>query len=328
MPSTKKSRILGWVLLSLLAYCMVGAVVFFASLLSLQKGILLEAPWVTAAQKSLYRKGMVAVDSWLKPPCVVPDPDLIYKPAQGACTFNDIEFKTTLNFTAEGRDTGPKPPGTGIAVIGDSHAMGWGVDDHETFSAQLQKLSGRPVYNLGVASYGTAREMIRLKKSGLLDRVDTVVIQYCNNDRQENLKFDTASREELGALIFRDRPPPPPPEPNKLSFIAKGYGLTLAAPFRALSANLRRKDFTPHYELFVGILERHRAVLEGKRVVVFYSNPYGQRYRNFPKEQDARMNNVHFIDLGLDAGFYRRLDSHLTPAGHQVVAERLWQQLR
>ncbi|MFP5462523.1 MAG: CidA/LrgA family protein, partial [Gammaproteobacteria bacterium] len=49
------------------------------------------------------------------------------------------------------------PAGTGIVVIGDSHAMGWGANDEETFAAQLQALSGRPVYNLGVASYGTAR---------------------------------------------------------------------------------------------------------------------------------------------------------------------------
>lgn len=325
---TKKSRILGWLILSLLAYCMLGAMVFFAALLALQKGALVQVPWVTAAQKSMYRIGMVTAGSWLKPPCVVPDPDLIYKPADGACTFDDIEFKTTLHFTPEGRNTGPKPAGAGIAVIGDSHAMGWGVNDHETFSAHLQKLSNRPVYNLGVASYGTAREMIRLEKSGLLDRVDTVLIQYCNNDRQENLKFDRASREELSKLIFGQQAKVPAPQPNKLAYIARGYGLTLATPFRALSEDLRRKNFTPHYEPFMAILEQHRVALEGKRVVVFYSNSHGQRYRNFPAGPDARMPNVYFVDLDVGPSLHRQLDNHLTPAGHQVVAERLWQQLR
>lgn len=324
----RKSKIIGWSLLLFLAYCMLGAVVFFAGLLALQKGVQLDVPWVAAAQKSMYRRGMVGASSWLaQPGCIVPDPDLIYQPALGTCTFDDIEFKTTLTFTADGRSTGPKPTGTGIAVIGDSHAMGWGVNDLDTFSAQLQKLSGRPVYNLGVASYGTAREVIRLEKSGLLSKVDTVVIQYCNNDRNENLQFDQASREELAKRVFEPDVVAPAVQPGKLAFIAKGYGLTLAAPFRSLSEQLRRKNFTPHYEPFMAMLEKHRAALEGKRIVVFYSNPYGQRYRNFPVGPDGRMGNVHFADLDLDRGLYRQLDNHLTPQGHKVVAERLWKYL-
>lgn len=323
------SRVLGWTLMLLLAYCMLGAMVFFAALLALQKGVLLDMPWVTAAQKSLYRNGMVSANSWLgQPGCILPDPELIYVPAPGACRFDDIEFQTTLTFTAEGRNTGPKPPGMGIAVIGDSHAMGWGVNDLDTFSAQLQKLSGRPVYNLGVASYGTAREVIRLERSGVLDKVDTIIIQYCSNDRPENLEFDSASRRELAEKVFGMAAHTPPPQANKLTHLTKGYGLSLAAPFRALSERLRRKNFTPHYEPFMAVLEKHRPALEGKRVIVFYSNPYGQKYRNFPIGQDGRMPQVHFQDLELDPSLYRNLDNHLTPAGHRVVAERLWKLLR
>lgn len=281
-------------------YCTLGAVIYFASLLALQKGRLIDLPWIVSAQKSLYRGGMITVNNWLSiPGCITPDPDLIYKPSNGSCKFDDIEFKTTLNFTDEGRNTGPKPAGTGIAVIGDSHAMGWGVNDLETFSAHLQKLSSRPVYNLAVASYGTSRELIRLEKSGVLDKVDTVIIQYCNNDRSENLKFDTASRQELSKKIFGQDQMPPTPQSGKLQYIAKGYGLTLAAPFRSLAEKLRRKNFRPHYEAFMPVLEKHRKTLENKRVIVFYSNPYGQKYRNFPAGQDTRLPNLYFVDLEL-----------------------------
>jgi hypothetical protein len=324
----RKSKILGWSLLLFIVYCTLAAVVFFAGLLALQKGVLLDVPWVAAAQKSMYRRGMVGANSWLSQPgCIVPDPDLIYIPGLGTCTFDDIEFKTKLTFTAEGRNTGPRPEGTGIAVIGDSHAMGWGVNDLDTFSAQLQKLSGRPVYNLAVASYGTAREVIRLERSGLLDKVDTVIIQYCNNDRNENLEFDSASRQALTAKVFGQNVTPVAPQPNKLAYIAKGYGLTLAAPFRILSERLRRKNFTPHYEPFISALRRHEAALKGKQVIVFYSNAYGQKYRNFPQGPDAHMPNVHFVDLDLDTGLYRQLDNHLKPAGHLVVAESLLDKL-
>jgi len=323
-----KSRILGWTLLAFIIYCTLGAVVYSASLLALQKGVRLDVPWFLATQKSLYRRGMVNVNSWLGiPGCITPDPDLIYKPSNGTCTFDDIEFKTTLTFTDEGRNTGPKPDGTGIAVIGDSHAMGWGVNDNETFAAQLQTLSGRPVYNLGVASYGTARELIRLEKSGVLDKVDTVIIQYCNNDLNENREFDQASKQKLHDKVF-GVPAKNPPQTSRLGFIAKGYGLALAAPFRSLSESLRRRNFTPHYEPLIQVIAQHGDILKGKRVVVFYSNPYGQGYRNFPSGPDAKMPNVNFFDLGLDPADHRKLDNHMTPGGHRKAAERLFGHLK
>lgn len=326
----KPSRLLGWALLAFIIYCTLGAVVYFASLLALQKGVRIDVPWFQSTQKSLYRRGMVNVNSWLGiPGCITPDPDLIYKPANGTCTFDDIEFKTTLSFTDEGRNTGAKPDGTGIAVIGDSHAMGWGVNDHETFAAHLQTLGGRPVYNLGVASYGTARELVRLEKSGVLDKVDTVIIQYCNNDLNENRAFDKASKRELHDKVFgAAEKGSPQPSPSPLARIVKGYGLALAAPFRSLSESLRRRNFTPHYAPLIQAIGQHGDMLKGKRVIVFYSNPYGMKYRNFPSGPDARMPNVSFFDVGLEPSDHRRLDNHMTPDGHRKAAERLFGQLQ
>ena len=327
---SRKARLIGMALLALVLYCTLGAIVYAVSLVALQQGTRIDLPWFTAAQKSLYRNGHVNVSNWLGiPGCIKPDPDLIYVPSHGTCAFDDIEFKTTLTFSAEGRDTGPKPAGAGIAVIGDSHAMGWGVNDTETFAAQLQALSGRPVYNLGVASYGTTRELIRLQKSGVLDKVDTIVLQYCNNDMRENLQFDGASRQSLHDKVFGPKPPPAPPAPpNRLAQLADGYGYALAAPFRSLSESLRRKNFEPHYEALMPVLERHRELLAGKRVIAFYANPYGQRYRNFPSGPDATMPNVEFVDLGLTPADHRKLDNHMTPAGHRKVAERLYAHLQ
>lgn len=329
MTPTFRSRIVSWTLLILIVYCTLGAAVYFVSLLLLEKGKLFDFPWVVSAQKTLYRGNMISISNWLAiPGCITPDPDVLYKPSNGSCKFDDIEFKTTLNFTDEGRNTGPKPKGTGIAVIGDSHAMGWGVNDDETFSARIQKLTGRPVYNLAVASYGTARELIRLEKSGVLDKVDTVIIQYCNNDKSENLKFNRASRKKLQQEIFAQINAPAGPPPNKLWYIGKGYRLTLVAPFQSLADRLRRKDFGPHYAAFAPILKQHRNALEKRRVIVFYSNSHGQRYRNFPSGQDAQLRNVYFVDLDLPPSLYRKLDNHLTPAGHQVVADRLVEYMR
>src|SRR5262245_24880720 len=74
----------------------------------------------------------------------------------------------------------------GVAVLGDSYAMGWGVNDRETFANILQDELKRPVYNLAVSSYGTVREVLRLQQSGLLDKVDTILIHYAVNDLMDN----------------------------------------------------------------------------------------------------------------------------------------------
>ena len=41
----------------------------------------------------------------------------------------------------------------------------------------------------------TNREILLLKKSGVLDLVDTIIIQYCNNDYQENVNFYNLKNE-------------------------------------------------------------------------------------------------------------------------------------
>jgi hypothetical protein len=325
-----KPGILGWILLLLIGYCTLGAVVYTASLLLLQNGVLFDAPWIVSAQKSLYRNGMSnRATTWLRPDCITYDPDLIYKPSIGSCGFDDIEFRTILSFTDEGRNTGIKPGGTGIAVIGDSHAMGWGVNDLETFSSQLQKLTGRPVFNLGVASYGTARELIRLEKAGILDRVDTVIIQYCNNDFSENINLDlSSSRQLFEKLTGQFRQDAIPEQTGRISYVLKGYWLTLKAPFKSLADRLRRKNFKRHYGPLMSIIGKHYDVLRDKRVIVFYSNSHGQKYRNFPAGRDSQFPDVYFVDVGLDWSDHYKLDNHPTPAGHQKIAERLFEYLQ
>lgn len=325
-----KTRLIGWALLGVVAYSTVGAAVYVASSMLLQQGHVSDLPWLAAAQKKLHRAGMNPhANNWLgQPDCIREDADLVYIPAKGTCRFDNIEFSTSLTFTGEGRNTGPKPEGMGIAVIGDSHAMGWGVDDHETFSAVLQQMSARPVYNLGVASYGTSREFIRLEKSSVLDKVDTVIIQYCNNDYSENLLFDTASREALRQRVFGQFTQTNPQQTDNVMRVLKGYWLTLRAPFSDLLERVRRKNFQRHYGPFLKIVGDHQDALQGKRIIVFYSNPHGQRYRNYPAGPDTQLPAIHFMDLGLDWSDYYRLDGHMTPVGHRKAAAKLFNYLQ
>ena len=74
--------------------------------------------------------------------------------------------------------------------------MGWGVNDDETFSYILQNILKRQVYNLAVSSYGTAREIIRLNKTNLLRNSNTLIIQYHENDINENKDFHKIKNDE------------------------------------------------------------------------------------------------------------------------------------
>jgi hypothetical protein len=326
--SPQMARWLGLSLLTFIIYAMTSAVILFASFFLLQKGIPSDLPWINAVQKHLYFNGMRNILQ-AQPECVEFDEDLIYKPRDGTYRFDNVEFKTVLNFSPEGRYTGAKPKGMGIAVLGDSYAVGWGVGDEETFSAELQRLSGRPVYNLGVSSYGTVRELIRMEKSGLMDKVDTIVIQYCDNDLRENLTYKSSLLPNIKKFMILTQSP-------KLNFFGRlgllnqGYWFAFSAPYFGLKKWLsppKAKDFLPHYQPLITALSRHEALMS-KRVIVFYSNGYGEKFLTFPVGKDRQLPHVEFADLDFDRDDYYRIDDHLNSAGHKKAAQRLFTLIR
>lgn len=75
-----------------------------------------------------------------------------------------------------------------IICLGDSHGMGWGVPQNETFAELLASATGKKTLNAAISSYGTARELKNLY------RLDTsalqyIILQYCRNDLRENREF-------------------------------------------------------------------------------------------------------------------------------------------
>lgn len=106
-----------------------------------------------------------------------------------------------------------------VVVLGDSVALGHGVEDSETFSAVLErKLSEvRPaeVINMGVSGFGTAEELIQLQHVGLGYQPDLVVLTYFQNDPYNNVvsklfavKNNTLVQDQenfVPAIFIRDR---------------------------------------------------------------------------------------------------------------------------
>jgi hypothetical protein len=157
---------------------------------------MLHAPGVTAASpapvrrlvQQVYRHFNRALIQF-EPICARYDPDVSYTLRPGTCTFGNVEFVNTYRVNRLGlRDDDADLAGPDVIVLGDSHAMGWGVEQDQSFPRVLARRSGLKVLNAAVSSYATVREM------RMLDRLDTsrlkvLVIQYADNDQPENRAF-------------------------------------------------------------------------------------------------------------------------------------------
>ncbi len=87
-----------------------------------------------------------------------PDAELGVRLEPGA--FERVRFSknptTTVRINGEGYrgDAWPAAGDDEIVVVGDSQVFGLGVEEGETFSAELARLTKKPVQNLGVPTYG------------------------------------------------------------------------------------------------------------------------------------------------------------------------------
>jgi lysophospholipase L1-like esterase len=215
----------------------------------------------------------------------------------------------------------------GIAVLGDSYAMGWGVNDRETFANILQDEVKRPVYNLGVSSYGTVRELLRLQQSALIDKVDTILIQYAGNDLMENAALDQEERFLQAKALFqemfnRERSSSDRTIPES---IQRALAYAIEKPIRTLRDTFfkapSRNQFAPHYQNLIPVLKKFAPLLSKKRVVVFCVEEDG--FENFPIGKDRTIRNLEFVDLKLDADDFYVIDSHLNSVGHAKVGRML-----
>ena len=317
-------------------YLFVCAIIYFVSYFSLVKKIFIDIPAFRAVQKSLYYGPYLEV--WQnKHDCVTYDEDLIYVPKIGACRHKNAEFDTTLNFTKNGRlmpkikNKNSKP----IIVLGDSHAMGWGVNDNKTFSYVLQNLSKTPVYNLAVSSYGTVREVIRLEKSGLLEKSDIIIIQYHENDLQENLNFSKLKKNEY--LNIFSKMASPSLSANvlvEIKYLLRRYKSSLRLIFTDITGFFIKKkteeSFDPHYKPLIESIKKIKNFRE-KKIIIFYSPSQQFRFRNYPNGYDKENLNIYFHSI-FDIEFYKEnyfyLDRHPNNLGHKKIGENLYNILK
>jgi len=260
--------------------------------------------------------------------CILFDEVLFYKPRPGKCEFNGIEYSTLLTFDSRGfRQTSPpmrqndeRPNRGRIIVLGDSQAMGWGVQDEETFASVLAAEHGFEVFNLAVSSYGTARELLRLQKEFELQKGDIVVIQYHHNDLRENLTF-----LESGGLPRRS-----PSDLGLLAHTSPGYDVLQVSKSIAFfivnrlkqplfTDSSRKSSRKPHAETFLTVID-HFPELAQAKVVVCEVPSYGQTTSFTGDLARLADGTINVLKPVWETSDFYRLDEHMNATGHRKLA--------
>jgi hypothetical protein len=286
----------------------------------------------------------------------LPDAELVYVPHPGAVRIVAPEYDVVMTVARDGTRQQPprETPAAGglVVVAGDSFTFGLGVQDHETYAAVLQQKFGYATVNTGVISYGTARELWRLRRMGLLSKADALVIQFCSNDGRENADFVRDPSGRFG----RDQATQIGVAAEDVRYMAVTYGNVLGATLRylrgraagegywgaikaiarsrraSLGAVARARDRRSGEALaadFLGVLDQFPE-LAGKPIYVLELNDRGGNagFLEALAQKVAGRPNVKPVPVRLTEDQFFRFDGHLTPRGHETVAAALDRALR
>jgi lysophospholipase L1-like esterase len=138
------------------------------------------------------------------------------------------------------RGNGAAPAGADapILAVGDSFTYGDEVGDGETWPAELQRLTGRPVLNAGVSGYGFDQIVLRAEALAPVYRPGAIVVAFIADDirRTEMRRLWSADKPWFDPvaekLELRGVPVPPrAPAAETLSFWQRTLGYSFLVDF-------------------------------------------------------------------------------------------------
>ena len=316
------------------------------------------------------------------PNCFKANNELIYEPKpESHCTQSNLEYEVITSFGEDGDRTNDAlkkntQPINSI-LVGDSHAMGWGVSDDDTISARLTR-NGFPTLNLAVSSYGTPRELYRLalwanENRAEYSEVKNILIQYCDNDYDENKEFQSGYNPPPNALELAPNYDLPTFNPYHLSrgqsisqllhnnpqtvpvIIKKSWealfnyakerfrNILINSPAAKplISAGLINIREDSHSKLFWQTLSNYSEILAGKNILIFTSNGHGlnnqettldlkQGLKKIQKENPSfsiQLLIMNSLEEQKDDAYFD-IDDHLTPRGHELIADEIMASLQ
>ena len=265
------------------------------------------------------------------------DPGLFYTLQPGAFMFSNPEFSTQFVVNRIGvRDNQRSLEQPEIVVAGDSYAMGWGVQQDESFPELVERRTGRRVLNAAVSSYGTVRERRMLDRIDL-SRTTTLVVQYAPNDFIENDEFlkrgnqyTASSREQWLAAIAEQR--------RRARYWPFRMVYDSVVWIKRGITGWPRGGFEPtHYppdtaaERFLNaLMHASPRDLSALRIIVIdidddpaFIRALDRLHRS--ETYPAYIRGIRVLDLSgrLTPEMRYTLDDHLNPRGHQAIADAL-----
>ena len=306
-------------------YFLLSAVVFSFSYISLINGKTYDWFWVKSIQKKIYFRGYRNIWQYNNN-CTSYDENLLYKPKIGKCKFINPEFSTHLTFDEISRKHDLKNNYNidhgHILVLGDSIAMGWGVNDDETFSFLIETNLKQKVYNLGVSSYGTVREIKKMKLSPLYNDSKKIIIQYHPNDLYENMELDynkVYSKKEYDDIYDTQNY-----EFSLIKFILTNFKTSLRLFFSDINdiifqeANIEKIHFDEDKKYLEKIIREQIDVKNKEVIVALVIAPY-QKVINFP-DSDSE---IKYLLIELENSDFFIIDEHPNTKGHLNIAKKL-----
>ena len=169
----------------------------FVALVAVEAGLRIVAHRRDERNNAALDKGPIPVPRHLRYGAIAPllqwsdDPKQIYelRPRLDAM-FVGARVRTNADgFRGPEISSAPLPNAVRIVGLGDSVMFGWGVEDNDTYLAQLNRILTErfpavhwECINTGVPGYNTAMEIETLKVKALALRPDIVVLGYVWND--------------------------------------------------------------------------------------------------------------------------------------------------
>ena len=266
-----------------------------------------------------------------------------YRLRPGLFTFSNLEFSNRFKVNSQGfRDDEDSLVAPEIIVLGDSYAMGWGVEQNQVFADVLEAQTQIKVLNTAVSSYSTVRQLRVLEevdRSGLR----YLIISYCNNDDFENANFRRGSRIRESWFVEQVET-----EKRRTSYFLGKYFQYMIKPAmgrlvrgswsssvledqRLAETKERERLYQEGAKSFLKVLDDHRDLLE-KPLKIFVLNfqweqspsglPFDGQLFDTPGWERWK-DQVVQVPFRWRAGETYILDSHLNHKAHHRIAMKL-----
>jgi len=231
-----------------------------------------------------------------------------------------------------------------IISVGDSYAMGLGVNQSQTYTSLLEQKTGLNTLNTGVSSYGTARESIAMRSIDTSD-AKYVIWEYCSNDASENKQYVEQNFQYTppGSSYFQYLQAM---NAWNVKYFPSKYFLTLLKIlFRYKSG--RNAQLSPQPKQlsareqainFLEIIKQSPINFSNTKIIVFELDTYPIK-SEFTDSLTMLLNEGKYkplstcllvVDMSgkLKKSDYYILDNHINASGHQAVADVLMNVIR